>query len=792
MAARSPALSSSATATSRFASPTSLPVSEKSTRFVKLTNLDLRKAPTPDEKNPASCDRQITLGDLHGNPIKLLEALIEQNILQFPSGVYEELVGIVYKDWSLSQLLELKRQEAAARESKEPERADNIAAKIAAIKQVKKGDLARYTTLLETLEFKSNGESLPFALIRLIGDILADRGPNDILTLILLDVLQKKLKAKGLSDIEIFRKMPMLFSNHDAEFWRGYLSAFTAKLDIPKPETRSYHNLTALIEEKIVTKITLDRLVKDVYAPCLKLMDYSIDYSNPQEPVFTFYTHAPVGLKTIITRAAEYYDLKCDKSVFSSIEKLSELIDRINHAFIRDIPSTLTEEEDFCEGRYNAAFLFKSLTWNRDDVRCFNGEPSHIGKYKIRNVFGHVGARVRQEAERYNTDEINRRGATDILLLSFTDNFCSPSQLMISHDYTSSYQYELLGKTELKVEEKTIEIEAKTEEKTEKKEEDDAHRGKLLADIIKKLDELIGSYPTNDCYRACKLYFRNCVEKTAVICQIWDDFSEFNDMALNFNSSNCTDTLSSIVKEGFAIYKAIFTPEEGTVANYKYNTIENRKNVLALFISKLSALSVDQKESKEEKTVLALKGIFKAMTVNANKKRVTDCKREAAAELARCQENYRIYRLLLPEMSQALQAYDNFYEQQLSWTRVSEIKDPDKNKIYETIKERLIDFIEFHRIAKHTLKEIENNISDPCFTTFRMALAEGYKTFTAMLKGERAYDPKLIFDKFYHIISIFAHAPLPNGLKELVDKERVFGKHSEKSPVIATRSSLRK
>ena len=126
-------------------------------------NLDV--LPKGNENYPADIKNQLTIGDLHGNALKLIYFLVRQNVLVIEPENYAEIVVIYKKN------------------------------------ELRKIDLERFNSILTNIIVQAVGT------VRLIGDEVADRGTNDYFTLKLLNMLQ----SKGVP-------VEVLISNHGVEF----------------------------------------------------------------------------------------------------------------------------------------------------------------------------------------------------------------------------------------------------------------------------------------------------------------------------------------------------------------------------------------------------------------------------------------------------------------------------------------------------------------------------------------------------------------------------------------------
>lgn len=226
----------------------------------------------------------ITLGDLHGNALKLLFFLVKEGFVTISPTDYEAFVSIY---------------------NKVPQDATSIKS---------------FHELLERIQITG---AATISTVRLIGDVLGDRGRNDYFTLKFLEKLnQNKVPTE------------ILFSNHDIEFLEHYENNFnTPRFTVDDKQARSTYDLDELIQKRLLDKNSIDKLVEDHYLPNLLVLSYSIDdRSNP--PNITIYTHAPVGLKTISALASKF-GLATD-NIYDDVYSIARTIDAINSKF-RDI-----------------------------------------------------------------------------------------------------------------------------------------------------------------------------------------------------------------------------------------------------------------------------------------------------------------------------------------------------------------------------------------------------------------------------------------------------------------------
>jgi hypothetical protein len=256
-------------------------------------NLDLY--PEKNCEFPISPENQLTLGDLHGNALKLLHLLIRYNILDISREHYRAISNVYYI---------------------EPE-------------DITRYELDAFNSAISTATVNPDA-----GMVRLIGDILADRGQNDYFTLIIL----KTIMEKGI-------QVEILLSNHDYEFIKNYENGqLFNQSEILKEQSISMSNLQMFIERGFVERETVDNIVKTFYIPCLKAVSYGL---NDDESCIGIYSHAPIGLLTIsemATKLSKFGITYDDKTPAA----LAFTIDQINLFVAKNKITTLfIDEESF-------------------------------------------------------------------------------------------------------------------------------------------------------------------------------------------------------------------------------------------------------------------------------------------------------------------------------------------------------------------------------------------------------------------------------------------------------------
>lgn len=228
---------------------------------------------------------QLTIGDLHSNAMLLMYFLVKHGIVSISKRKYTQLVNIYLKGIS----------------SEDSENEEVLSKK----------DIEQFNEIIDDLMINTENVSL----IRLIGDEVCDRGQNDYFIFKIIDKLHQ-------SDI----KIEILLSNHGIEFLIPYRKnePLKSKLLDVDDQANSLNNMRQLIEQGLLSKKVVGRLVENSYLPNLKLISYSLYQGN-----ITLYSHAGIGLETIRALAIEFSVEYQDKTAW----ELARTIDAINVNF---------------------------------------------------------------------------------------------------------------------------------------------------------------------------------------------------------------------------------------------------------------------------------------------------------------------------------------------------------------------------------------------------------------------------------------------------------------------------
>lgn len=292
--------------------------------------VDLMKYPQKVDINLVNENNQLTIGDLHGNALRLINFLIRHRVIEMEKENYMLFRNIYIKRSDDLQLI----------------------------------DITNFKTILKNSRVNLNAAKT----IRLIGDELCDRGKNDYFTLKVLE----KLGKSGMST-------EILFSNHGSGFLNAYTQKIKRKLSNLKfqwweesgfsPEfDNSLRKMGKLIKKGLVDEKEIEQIVENHYKPNIKAISYTVDKTG-SPPSITLFTHAPVGFETI-REMATLYGVTYRAN---NIDAFCKTIDAINNKFSHELmanklSSHLNYRKDLGKGEVPISFPLVRLIWNR----CMN------------------------------------------------------------------------------------------------------------------------------------------------------------------------------------------------------------------------------------------------------------------------------------------------------------------------------------------------------------------------------------------------------------------------------------
>lgn len=295
---------------------------------------------------------QITLGDLHGNALKLLYTLLQYNVIKgITAEDYQQFVNIYNSD----------------------------------VNELCKNDLVNCESILSKIRINER------RVIRLIGDELADRGSNDYFTLKLIE----KMDSLG-------NPMEFIFSNHGADFIAGFKGLPKVR-QLDRDYSESYDNLKKLHQTELGLSCgmgqVMDSIVKNSYLPAVKLISYNLSEPNG----ITIYTHAPASIcgedkpSSSIKAMAQALDVPF---LDNSRSDLVTTIDRINQKFTQ-VLSTNKSYKDFVDA-------YSEFVWSR----VHNIVRPHVhNNYFVHYVHGHdLGHPEQEHPHIHNLDNCLGKG----------------------------------------------------------------------------------------------------------------------------------------------------------------------------------------------------------------------------------------------------------------------------------------------------------------------------------------------------------------------------------------------
>lgn len=296
--------------------------------------------------------RQVTIGDLHANSLRLLHFLVKEGVFLLEKQAYQHYSLLYEHGCTVGKYLSVRASQSI---------------------------YSKFRTLIANANLNPKAQHQQDFVIRLIGDELGDRGLNDFL---ILDIF-KKFKHSGI-------ELETIFSNHAYEFiLMMEKSTNVAAYDVryllslyKNGEINSLLALQSLVKHNICSNDEIQSLYEQHYLPYVKALSYTL-----HENEITIYTHAPVGLETIsliATKLSVIYDE-------STPEKLAKTIDNINKVFRkylygREVTNKLMSG-DLKENPFSLLITHREFDRRTHAIR----RPKILNNYFIHFVHGHDG-----------------------------------------------------------------------------------------------------------------------------------------------------------------------------------------------------------------------------------------------------------------------------------------------------------------------------------------------------------------------------------------------------------------
>jgi hypothetical protein len=312
----------------------------------------------------------VTLGDLHANPMLLIYNLHRYGALAIDQAAYDEMF-CVYETLAKSPW------------------------------QSKKTTLdlvSRFIELIQQMTFIPSTK-----VFRLIGDELADRGVCDLFMIMLF----KLMKQNGI-------KYKIILSNHGLCFLSAFVTLKTTGRIIQDfcmihhSAINSFLNFKKLYEWDFINlgQISLD--LDEVYLPFLTLVDMSFETSTE---TINIYSHAAIGINDLRVLAKDFNTTWSD----ATLQQISQSIYAIKHKFqnekltyllnlFQQSASTIQEKialglkpELHPELISMQSSRFWKFCWNRDYAPDVIFRPQDYGNYQVRYFYGHDSSFEKEE-----------------------------------------------------------------------------------------------------------------------------------------------------------------------------------------------------------------------------------------------------------------------------------------------------------------------------------------------------------------------------------------------------------
>lgn len=273
-------------------------------------------------------NKLVTVGDIHGSVIGLISFLVDSKVINNTSEV-KEFYNI---------MLHINRNKLY----------DSISRDI----------------LQKVYELAKKFQIGEIKKIRFLGDVFADRGWNDLLTMVVIGAL-----------VENSLEVKFMFSNHDAELLYAYYISETNKLNnsfklswptVAELEHRglishrnmslSLHNMLRSIAKDESLNLIASNFLKEVFIPNLYLLDYGNINEKSGAKKCNIYSHAPLCTNNIIDLILDFSCDPLDKSL--AIDKLRDVITNS-----LDDPDFLINHIDLINCKVREKFFFNRMQY---------------------------------------------------------------------------------------------------------------------------------------------------------------------------------------------------------------------------------------------------------------------------------------------------------------------------------------------------------------------------------------------------------------------------------------------
>lgn len=300
-------------------------------------------------------DMEVTIGDLHGNALKLLYFLISNDVMRLSEKDYQRFVTIYKKS-----PIELTHK-----------------------------DIALFHTIINSAYINSAHK------LRFLGDDLCDRGMNDYYTL----QIYKKLDLAH-APFEI------VLSNHGNFFLTAYERPEQSFSYNPYGEgrhesiVRSMLNLGKLIDKGLVDKGDILEIVQTHYLKHLVLPGVTINKANNE---ITIYTHAPIDVSILSRLAGDLGIDYQDDNLEIFVKTIADINSKIQGWILQNTFSSNYKHLNELHDKEKTPSAIRQVLWNRDysildrqyqpegksfGINYVHGHDSQPNVFDLDNLFG--------------------------------------------------------------------------------------------------------------------------------------------------------------------------------------------------------------------------------------------------------------------------------------------------------------------------------------------------------------------------------------------------------------------
>ncbi|MCW8386939.1 hypothetical protein OQJ15_11530 [Fluoribacter dumoffii] len=297
---------------------------------------------------PPKAGSSFSAGDTHGNAIALVRYLYEAGIINISQEQYNELIKIYEIDSRMSDRSALNQRV-----------------------------LQRFRHIVRDGFSKAqlpNGVTL-----RCFGDMLADRGSNDVLSLFVLS--EMRLAFPELRGV-------ILLSNHDKCLLSNYLRGALApgkKLTMELSPCSSLTRLKSLIDNRIIPYEEVEEMIQKAYLPALKL----VDYVRKEDGSIDIMAHAPLSLSAIDKAMQDFLPSSHHKDIYASVDDLTYVLDQLNIVFSDGLKDTGSPMYNALTTRSSGSNPIHNFIWPR---LMEIGPEVRVPSYNYRFRHGHDGS----------------------------------------------------------------------------------------------------------------------------------------------------------------------------------------------------------------------------------------------------------------------------------------------------------------------------------------------------------------------------------------------------------------